>query len=270
MRSPNSNNQQKINMANNTKSNNKPWEDTLILAFRDMQWIKKIQSQEHTRRQELAEPPALMVKLDGNAETAAGDILAGINQRYFLFEFKSALTGLKAEEKKHVYQRLVNAKSENNYEEELLALSHRGHFLVYPKPKSDDNKSCESFALLHRLDLWCAPYCGLVEPQSIPEPDDDPQMLESIFYDKSRGLDVDEISFYLQLLADQAEEEGGNDEFPLKAVIASPNGLFWPAGSLSAFKEFVQSIEPYAFELLSQKQRAAQQSNHQTKQRLGF
>ena len=89
-------------MANNTKSKNKPWEDTLILAFRDMQWIKKIQNPEYTRRQELAEPPALMIKLDGNAETAAGDIIAGINQRYFLFEFKSALTGLKAEEKKHV------------------------------------------------------------------------------------------------------------------------------------------------------------------------
>lgn len=256
-------------MTNDTKSKNKPWEDTLILAFRDMQWIKKIQNPEYTEKQELAKPPALMIKLDGNAETAAGDILAGINQRYFLFEFKSALTGFKAEEKKHVYQRLVDAGSEDNYDEELLVLSHRGHFLVYPQPKSDDNKSCESFALLHRLDLWCAPYCSLVEleyiPQCIPESDDHPQMLESIFYDKSRGLDVDEISLYLQLLADQAEEEGGNAELPLKAVIASPNGLFWPAGSLSAFKEFVQSIEPYAFELRSQKQRAAQRSNRITK-----
>lgn len=256
-------------MTNDTKLKNKPWEDTLILAFRDMQWIKKIQNPEYTKRQELAKPPALMIKLDGNAETAAGDILAGINQRFFLFEFKSAPTGFKSEEKKQVHQRLVNAGSEDNYDEELLELSRRGHFLVYPQPKGADNKSCESFALLHRLDLWCAPYCYLVElkqyPKSFRESGDPRQMLESIFYDQSHGLDVDEISHYLQLLADQAEEEGGNDELPLKAVIASPNGLFWPAGSLSAFKEFVQSIEQYAFELRSQKQRAAQRSNRITK-----
>lgn len=252
-------------MSINTNPQEKPWEDTLILAFRDMQWIKKIQSSTTDDKQELAKPPALMIKLDGKAETAAGDILAGINRRYFLFEFKSARSAFKAEEKKHVYQRLVDAHSSSPCEEELLDLSLRGHFLVYPHPRDKDSKSLESFALLHRLDLRCVPYCVLTIPEPTPEIANLYLMLDDTFYSDDSGLNVEEISLYLQLLADTAEKDGGNDELPLKAVIASPDGLFWPTGSLSAFRDFVQSIEPLAHELRSQNQIAAPKSDINSK-----
>lgn len=250
-------------MTNSIDTKNKPWEDTLILAFRDMQWIKRIQSSTTEDKQELAKPPALMIKLDGKAETAAGDILAGVNSRYFLLEFKSALSGFKTEETKYVYKHLSDAWSSYPPEKELLRLSLRGHLLVYPQPK--DNKSLNTFALLHRLDLWCVPYCILIPPHLTPEISENCGMLEYTFYGENCGLDVDEISLYLQLLVDKAQAEGGNDEFPLKTVIASPDGLFWPAGSISAFKDFVQNIEPLANTLRNQKNRAAQASIRDSK-----
>jgi trehalose-6-phosphatase len=46
----------------------RPWEDTLILAFRDMQWIERV-SNEALDRTELAQTPGLLLKIHGARHT---------------------------------------------------------------------------------------------------------------------------------------------------------------------------------------------------------
>ncbi|MFV0455025.1 MAG: hypothetical protein ACK5NQ_08525 [Pseudomonas sp.] len=110
-------------MAANKAHKDKPWEDTLILAFRDMQWIRQILNSSNKTIEELAHPPSLMAKLDGNAESAAGDILAGYRQRYFLLEFKSSESRFSTEEGKSVHALLGNFQ--HSEQEVLIDLSER-------------------------------------------------------------------------------------------------------------------------------------------------
>lgn len=55
-----------------------------------MQWIRKIQAATNRDTLSLAEPPSLLAKLDGNAETVSGDVLTGYRGRFLLLEFKSS------------------------------------------------------------------------------------------------------------------------------------------------------------------------------------
>ncbi|WP_147424130.1 hypothetical protein [Xanthomonas campestris] len=61
----------------------KLWEDTVVTALRDAQWMS---CKGHALPQTF--PPGF-VKLDGNAESALGDLLYSSGERYYLIEVKS-------------------------------------------------------------------------------------------------------------------------------------------------------------------------------------
>lgn len=60
------------------------WEDTIVTALRDAQWINC----QGTGNIPKAQFPSAIVKLDGIAESSLGDVLYSVNERYFLLEVK--------------------------------------------------------------------------------------------------------------------------------------------------------------------------------------
>lgn len=226
-----------------------PWEDTLILAFRDMQWVRKIQSATNTTTAELAEPPSLLAKLDGNAETASGDVLTGCRGRFFLLEFKSSKSLCATEkENKSVYKALTQPDLPELYR----GLSNRGHYIVFPEIKAGHSQAHQSMLPIHSVDLMCAPYLALTEDVS---KELKAERLDNVYYNVERGLDLLEMGHYLSKLAELAKK--GDDGTPLKAVIASPDGMFWPVGDLSDFMSFVNAVSRHSprFQLESVLQR---------------
>ncbi|HBO3166663.1 TPA: hypothetical protein L4R86_000346 [Pseudomonas aeruginosa] len=227
-------------MDSNRKMTESPWEDSLILAFRDMQWIRKIQTSARKPIKHLAQPPALMVKLDGNAESRAGDVLAGYNEHYFLLEFKSSRSRFNTEQGKSVHARLAAATPYSAEGRELLDLSTRGHLLAYPEVKRGGGKPTKDILPIHNIDLMCVPYCLLVQDTSSQNLTQATLKLDDVFYGEGNGLSREEMADYLNQLV-TAAVDSGDDGAPFKAVIATPDGLFWPTGRLSDFERFVAS-----------------------------
>ncbi|MBB5876136.1 hypothetical protein [Xanthomonas sp. 3498] len=68
------------------------WEDTVVTALRDAQWLRCARG----RSPATAFPPGF-VKLDGNAESAVGDVVYASGERYFVFEVKARRSGIRDE-----------------------------------------------------------------------------------------------------------------------------------------------------------------------------
>lgn len=212
-----------------------PWEDALILAFRDMQWIRKIQSANKLAVAALAKPPALFAKLDGKAETASGDILTGHKGNFFLLEFKSSKAQFAREKKtKSIYAVLANPE----LTEDCSLHSVRGHFIVYPEVEVGST-CAHSMLPVHGVHLMCMPYLALDAQEYVQSLNTD--RLDNVFYGEWRGLSLVEMSNYLASLVSMTGD-GGGEGTPIKAVIANSYGLFWPVGDLSDFAQFLQVL----------------------------
>ncbi|WP_152236274.1 hypothetical protein [Xanthomonas sp. LMG 12460] len=68
------------------------WEDTVVTALRDAQWLRCAR----WKSPAAAFPPGF-VKLDGNAESAIGDVVYSSGERYFVFEVKARRLGIRDE-----------------------------------------------------------------------------------------------------------------------------------------------------------------------------
>lgn len=69
-----------------------PWEDTIVMALRDAQWIDG----EVEPRQAPAFP-ALFIKMDGDTEKALGDVMLDVGERLYLLEVKASSNEIKTE-----------------------------------------------------------------------------------------------------------------------------------------------------------------------------
>ncbi|MCA8148170.1 hypothetical protein [Burkholderia vietnamiensis] len=122
------------------------WEDTVIIAFRDLQWhrwraaVQKARGAKRTAL--LAASPADLHKLDHDAESAFGDVLTSQGARYFLFEFKAVRDGHVDERGKGMFERLSHfvtlaaSTVDQNAQlpppvQALIDLSKRCHFGVF-------------------------------------------------------------------------------------------------------------------------------------------
>ncbi|WP_186083164.1 hypothetical protein [Burkholderia gladioli] len=123
------------------------WEDTVIIAFRDLQWhhwreeVANAESEDE-RAALLATSPADLHKLDHDAESAFGDVLTSQGARYFLFEFKAVRDRHVKEHGKGMFERLghaaakaaVDAQQDPRFAptwEALKDLTRRCHFGVF-------------------------------------------------------------------------------------------------------------------------------------------
>lgn len=69
----------------------KLWEDTVVTALRDAQWINC------KGKSPKAVAPSGFLKLDGNAESALGDVIYSANSRYYIIEVKSSSADISSE-----------------------------------------------------------------------------------------------------------------------------------------------------------------------------
>lgn len=227
-------------MSNMPVTDQRPWEDALILAFRDMQWLKRI-ADVKDRESLLAQIPELLIKLDGNAESAAGDVLASQNKRYFLLEFKSGTSGLSAERKKPVYEVISRACDAASGDPDLVAKAELGHFLVFAHARGPETNKAQALLPIHNMQLNSVSYPEFTREPSGRELRKKSVAFMEVFYSADKGLSLEQMSKYLTSLATQ--DKSGSGDLPLNAVIASPSGLFWPGGQLLEFTKFVQALE---------------------------
>lgn len=231
-------------MSKAPKVNDRLWEDALILAFRDMQWIDRV-LRSGLSLEEIAGSPGLMLKLDGNAETAAGDVIASHEERFFLFEFKSNLGHLAKERAKRVYARIRDARAAynkgtmRNEDEQILRGAVLGHYLVFPRSKNGVSFSRASVPL-HQVDLRCVSYQMFTKLLTAADLHSRSRSMRKVFYGKKRGLSLEEMSKYLSVLA---TVDGTDDsDFPLNAAVASTSGLFWPPGQITDLRNYIQHL----------------------------
>lgn len=225
------------------------WEDTLIFAVRDMQWREQVRAFSEGKR--AAMPPALL-KLDGNAESALGDAIASADGRFFLLEFKGHHSDLGTEHKKSlvafmkkvastVHAEAVDSKLVNAANR-FIELSRLGHFFVFPLPKDADKSS----PLIERkIEVLSSRYYDAA--QGIDGQSHDLRHLDGknnvlnvsihalIYAGTFNGLDREEMSAYMHLLAEALTRLGGKDDVSMKAVLLSDDGFAWPIADVRCF-----------------------------------
>lgn len=118
----------------------RPWEDTVVLALRDIQWM------DGNNGQASAPPlPDIFLKLDGDTEKTLGDLIFQKGEKFYLFEVKSARGNISSEWNKknkdgerkrktayEVLSALLGEWVENEKEwSDVLKLSLTCHHFVY-------------------------------------------------------------------------------------------------------------------------------------------
>lgn len=92
---------------------NEPWEDSLIIALRDAQWMRLMRENAANEKNpgHNKHSPGLFLKFDGNPEQNLGDLAVGIGDLFYLFEAKSGRSKLNTEwkitEKNEIRQKRV-------------------------------------------------------------------------------------------------------------------------------------------------------------------
>ena len=235
-----------------------PWEDSLIVALRDLQWIRKNKAtlseirrfQKVTTDAERAAiqakvknlpvPPALLAKLDGNAESASGDVLTSAEKRFFLLELKASEAALQSEKAKFVYACLTSVDSENEEDRLLLELSRRGHHFLYPRVDSASNSGPSGFLPIHRVTLKTRTYYDTVAHGAAAA---EPIAASDLLWNRRElGLRLHEMAAYLDALS--TVHKGGTASHPIKVVVTSAgeddesDNFVWPCADLTQFVEF--------------------------------
>lgn len=182
------------------------WEDTIIIALRDAQWLR---CQEYVASDENPDAfyqpmpfiPHGMIKLDGRAESHIGDLALRASERFFVIEVKSTKQQVRDEwikggtfSPKAVYRRLqelvegCNQKSPpldlEDPMDRWLMFSLNGHFIAYwdPVSKAGGGISAGSVRLV--------PYLQAVVDSRMPADERDSRMI-----DRLPISDVDAISW---------------------------------------------------------------------------
>lgn len=124
------------------------WEDTIVIALRDAQWLRSQESTDAQRKRPAPIVPAGLVKLDGRAESHLGDIALAAGERLFIIEVKAGKAQVRDEWRrgkqfrpKKVYSRLSDLVdhcnrhdppiSEDDLMDRLLMSSLNGHLVAY-------------------------------------------------------------------------------------------------------------------------------------------
>jgi hypothetical protein len=135
------------------------WEDTIVIALRDAQWLRCQEINEQTKNKKAAKrpPPVIpagFIKLDGRAESKIGDVTLAMEERLFIIEVKSSKDQVRDEwhhrgefRPKKVYARLSDLVDYcNQYDHPLgdddemgrhLMSSLNGHLIAYWDPNTN-------------------------------------------------------------------------------------------------------------------------------------
>lgn len=231
------------------------WEDTVILALRDLQWMKARPKQ-----------PAALLKLDGNVETALGDAITSVGGRYFLFEFKSDAKLGGSEFRKplvSLMKRVGNLPDDRDAKKYFESATRAAHHLVFPEfgPVERTEGELPSRSASVSTDCYYDAACAMKsDTYALSAKLNVEDMLYATKHQESYGLSALEMAAYLAYLFSRFEEwavqksdmtEVADDSYtnaPLKALVLSDKGFFWPCVSMkdvSQVYQLLSSTQPY-------------------------
>lgn len=237
----------------------KLWEDTIIIALRDYQWHKAWTGNSRM-------PPASLLKLDGNAESAMGDVLTSDDDRFFLFEFKgdNANGGSEFEKPLVKFMQNVNGLPEDSEAKMAFeALSRAAHHFVFPEFFSTIAKNREDMKIKKARVATANYYDAAVNMTSTTYKLQNEEYITDILkpYSTSRhgdryGLSAHQMAAYLIALSKaytkkgkgaqtgsgaQSELDAESEEretdvaptpIPMKALVMSDGGFYWPCADM--------------------------------------
>ncbi|WP_126223476.1 hypothetical protein [Burkholderia ambifaria] len=229
----------------------RPWEDTLIIALRDLQWKKAIART--TLRENL--PDGTLLKLDGNAESAVGDVITAVQGRYFVLELKADAGTMGAETEKTLpalVDRLANSATQAA--QAFVKLSKMAHHLAFSE-ETDGTRTSAAGILERPFRVSTATYltvaAGVVDSKDYrPAFERD---VVALMYDKHEwpgesdkvrlGLPAAAMAAYLKFLVEAHRREGGRLEHPLKAIVLSDQGFMWPCVNMASLSGLVAYLD---------------------------
>lgn len=237
------------------------WEDTVVLALRDQQWLRRLKSDPPVAGQIANAVPAGMIKLDGNAESNIGDVALRDGEKFFIFEVKSERFRIRDEWRKAgtfrpklVFQTLrdlaIRSRSKDARLEDRTNVerSFRCHYFAYWWLTDDDNDEINGSIVVEPYMAACARLRNASEiaaKNCIPSIKERLKLqadkntvervrLSEIFECRLRslsqrvldcGLDKDEFQSYINFLCKGNGIEGGGE--PIHAIVLSTLGSFF-------------------------------------------
>lgn len=229
----------------------RPWEDTLIIALRDLQWKKAIE------RSTLCEnlPDGTLLKLDGNAESAVGDVITAAKGRFFVLELKADAATMGTEADKtlpFLLDRL--ARGTTQAAKDFVKLSKLAHHLAFTEETS--GASTNDAGILERpFKVSTATYltvaAGLVASKDYRPVFE--RNVVALLYDKHEwpgesekvrlGLPAIAMAAYLKFLVEAHTRESGRLDHPLKAIVLSDQGFMWPCVNMASLSGLVAYLQ---------------------------
>jgi hypothetical protein len=230
-----------------------PWEDTIIMAVRDLQWKKALER--FTLGQE-SKLPAPLLKLDGNTETALGDVVTSADDRFFLFEFKGDDSNMGSEWTKPLvaFMKDVNADTEHIVPKRtFIGLSKRAHHFVFPLYKPVVTRKKGNIPVVAAEVGTACYYDAAVAMTGSTYTLRSRAGINALMYGVfkthdteerfSFGLRPERMAVYLKLLTQAHKERGATKNIPMKAVLLSDKGFIWPCANMEALEDILSLLE---------------------------
>lgn len=248
----------------------KLWEDTIIIALRDYQWHKAWTTVPRT-------PPASLLKLDGNAESAMGDVLTSEDDRFFLFEFKgdSANGGSEFSKPLVKLMQYVNRLPDDSVaRRNFEALSRAAHHFVFPEFVGSITANGDDVEIRKARVATARYYDAAVNMSSSKYKLHNEEYITDIFkpnsmngLGESYGLSASQMAAYLVVLANEYKKKGkqtqtdgspqsdaaeGSEEdqtaasqapIPMKALVMSDGGFYWPCTDMRNLNQVLALLQ---------------------------
>lgn len=230
-----------------------PWEDTIIMALRDLQWRKALEKLTSGQKTRL---PAPLIKLDGNPETALGDVVTSADDRFFLFEFKGDDSNMGSEPTKPLVSLMKDVDADAKYPEQKSAfvqLSRRTHHFVFPvfKPKvlyKRDTVPVVSVEVGTAF-YYDAAVAMTDSTYKLANRSEVSRLIYEVFETPNEkkkyrhGLQAGSMALYIKLLTQAHRERTGALNIPMKAVVLSDRGFIWPCADMNTLEDIMSLLE---------------------------
>jgi hypothetical protein len=229
------------------------WEDTIIIALRDLQWAKSIERGQAR--------PGSLLKLDGNAETALGDAITDAGERFFLFEFKSEAGAGGSEFKKplvSIMKEVARLPESSESRARFESASRAAHHFVFPihnPATTDTDATVEVKAHVVTHGYYDAAVAMVDTAYTLSAGPDIVSMLYPSNHGTKYGLKLAWMATYLEYLVRRFKEwaEGQPKSkrrrsgakpvaIPMKALVWSDAGFFWPVADMADIEDVVRVL----------------------------
>ncbi|WP_322046622.1 hypothetical protein [Paraburkholderia sp. J67] len=226
------------------------WENSMLLALRDLQWHKAMEMK-HPAPQGLA-------VFEGNAESALGDAILSVEDRLFLFEFKSTAAegGTEFEKALARVMKKVGESTDGTAKSHFENDSRAGHHFAFSA--SERKQENEKWTLPVKVTtIKTTPYVTAVqsmENASYRLSDSGPDIVSLLYSGGAEyGLSLSQMAHYLEYLVEnyqnavieiETEGKSGGGEgsesggklvsVPFKGLFALGNEKFiWPCADMT-------------------------------------